>query len=61
MKPSQLKIICGAVALAAGAVVIVINTLATVNNTVTPMSASDAAAFLAFGVAALGIASLQKA
>ncbi len=61
MKPNLLKIACGAVALATGAVVITINTLATVTNTITPMSASDAMAFLAFGVAALGILALQRA
>ena len=61
MKPNLLKIACAAVALAAGAIVIVINTIATVTGTFTPMSASDATAFLAFGVAALGILGLQKA
>lgn len=61
MRPNLLKIVCAAVALAAGAIVITINTLAAINNTVTPMSASDAVAFLAFGVAALGILGLQRA
>ncbi len=61
MKSTLLKIVCGAVALAAGVVVITINTLATVTKTFTPMSASDAIAFLAFGVVALGILSLQRA
>lgn len=61
MKPSLLKVICGAVALGAGVVIIVIDTIALVNKTVNPMSPSDATAFLAFGVAALGILSLQRA
>jgi hypothetical protein len=60
MKPNLLKTICGAVAIAAGVVVIVTNTIAIVTSTITPMSSNDATALLAFGVAGLGIASLQK-
>lgn len=61
MKRNLFKTICGAVALAAGAVVIIVNTIATVANTVPSMSANDVIAFLSFGVAALGILSLQRA
>jgi len=60
MKPSLLKTICSAIALAAGVVVIVTNTIVVVTNPITPMSSNDATALLAFGVAGLGIASLQK-
>lgn len=61
MKRNLFKTICGAVALAAGAVMIIVNTIATVANTVPSMSANDVIAFLSFGVAALGILSLQRA
>ena len=61
MKRNLFKTICGAVALAASAVVIVVNTIATVANTVPSMSANDVIAFLSFGVAALGILNLQRA
>ncbi len=61
MRLNLFRTVCAAVAFAAGAVVIIINTLATVTNAITPISASDAIAFLAFGVAALGILGLQRA
>ncbi len=53
MKPSLLKTICGGIAIAMGVAVIVI-------NIISPLSSNGATTLLAIGIAALGIASLQK-
>jgi hypothetical protein len=53
MNPGLLKTICYAVALAMGVVVIV-------TSIVAPLQMANAATLLAIGVAALGLAGLQK-
>ncbi len=53
MKPNLLKTICNGIAVAMGVAVIV-------TNIVSPLSLSGATNLIAIGVAALGIAALQK-
>jgi hypothetical protein len=53
MNPSLIRTVCYAVALAMGVVVIV-------TNIISPLSMAGAANLLAIGVAALGLAGLQK-